>query len=209
MTRQDPDLERLFNVLRGDHKDPVTGEHATDPDLLGLERRLKRAVERDRSGSAQPDGYPTSSLGEGQGTSDTTPTERAVLGHYQVDPMDPEGPGFWNPRPDPVRDIVRKARRAAETAAQELTRCRKELDRLDVLTGITGAASLDPEPCEWCARFGEYEEMVRFTDVGGRLSRKWRLGSFCYDVTRRTDALPNAERVSAYHAGRKQRQKAS
>lgn len=216
MTKTDHRLEPLFNVLRGDHADPVTGEPATDPDLLSLQRRLRRALERDQAGAPVADGYPTSSLGGGGSGAGgvSRPTENALLGHYQVDPLDPDGPGYWVPARDEVRDLTRSALRAIEDAASNLALARKKLDQLDVLTGITGAASLDTEPCESCARADGpdgkplYSPMYRFTTLD-RLSRKWRLCQWCYDHVRNKGHLPEVERIVAYHDGRRQRQKAS
>lgn len=233
MSRPKPaDIEQAFNVLRGSYVDPHSGDEAMDRELRTLQRRLERAIQRNSTGTATPDGFPSGGDGP-RGVGVSTPTENGALSLYRLDhPHDPEhSPGRWVPVRDKVHDLTTAAVGYIEQAAHSLAAARSKMNELDVLTGVTSAAVLPPEACESCARVvvaGEpiHSDMYMFSDVGHRLSRRWRLCGWCYDVVRRTDQkdvskrakgraekdtdwLPSLERIVEHDDDRQKRDKAS
>lgn len=210
------EVQQAFKVLRGAYVDPVSEQKATDKDLLTLERRMLRALERDESATAELDGYPTGAgLGVAVGGV-SVPTENAALADRYA---------------DVVHNIAEAARGYINQAANSLAAARMKLDELDVVSGITADHLLPEESCESCARVklsGDkvHSPMYLFSDVGKRLSRKWRLCGWCYDLVRRCDPeaiarkskgraekdadwLPDEERIIQHVEGRLERQKAS
>ena len=228
---KDRDVEAAFDVLRGVYVDPHSGDEALDKEHRTLQRRLDRALERNRTGSPLPDGFPSGIGGRSGGVS--VPTENASLSLYRLDnPSDPEhSSGRWVPVHDIVHDLSTAAKGYIEQAAQSLAAARSKLNQLDVVTGVTSAPELPPESCESCARLvvnGDptHSDMYMFSDVGHRLSRRWRLCGWCYDIVRRTDQkdinrrakgraekdtdwLPSLERIDEHSKDREQREKAS
>ena len=209
-------LEAALRVLRGSYVDPLTEKTTIDSDLRVLERRLLRAITRDESGTVERDGFPGGGgLGVAMGTHGV-PTENAALA-------------------DGYADVVHNLSEAAfgyiVQAAQSVAAARKKMDELDVVSGITAEHVLPEESCESCARVKlagtkVHSPMFKFSTVGGRLSRNWRLCGWCYDIVRRmepddvakkakgraeidADWLPNAERITQHAEAKLERKKAS
>lgn len=183
-------------------------------DLRRIERRLLHALERDRAGSALPDGHRTGRTGAAVLLSldDDEANESAGTLPYS----DPTG-GAAQSRidgrhPDIVRTHVEHAFAYLEGAEAALVALG---DRLDLIENLAGAAP-EPPQCESCARARRSSDMAQFSDVGRRLDRLTRLCQWCYDVVRRThpndvrlplgEALP-VTRVVDYHEGRRQRER--
>lgn len=165
-----------------------------------LERRLTAALDRDRTGSTRPDGYPAGTLGGGRGSAELTSTESAA-----------EQRAFGRTT-DPLRLHVEHAVAALTQAVDATTKLTARLDTIDRL-----ASPVEPEPCEACARFAtnreihghRIEDMILFTDSNGRLDRHWRLGSWCYDQVRRSGEIPTEDRTVRYYQGRPQQERVS
>lgn len=183
-------------------------------DLRRVERRLIHALERDRSGSAAPDGFRTGHTGSAVLLTLADDAEGEAAGTLSY--SDPTGGAAASRidgrHPDIVRVHVERAFAYLEQAEAALVALG---DRLDLIDNLAGAAP-EPPQCESCARARRSADMAQFSDVGGRLDRLLRLCQWCYDVIRRSheagarlsigDAL-DVERVVAYHEGRRQRER--
>jgi hypothetical protein len=114
-----------------------------DADLAALERRLVAALDRDvRTGSAVPDGYPSSTMGGGRGGSEDTAVERTVLAR--------EG----RLERDQVREDVEQACGYLVDAVAALGACDARLDHLDRISSpLSRSETSGAAHCEACQRW--------------------------------------------------------
>lgn len=147
---------------------------AMDRTLLeSIERRLARAVTRDRTGHIERDGYPRSTLGNesrGIGTPTST-TETAALSRSERDAH---------------HELTALAVTALTETVTSLGKLVSALASLDQLTSDRGPA---PRTCNACAGkrpLGGDQLVARRGTVGDRLTTATDLCQPCWDFVRQT-----------------------
>lgn len=141
-----------------------------------LETRLKAAIQRDRTGTVVPDGYPTStgSPGGNGGTTESS-TERAACALLERPPRDHH------------HELTMLAVEQLDTAVVALNRIFAALNSIDDHIGVTTPAPVQ-RTCSHCTgKRGKNNRVVYATGtVGDRLERSIALCKACYGFVERT-----------------------
>lgn len=153
-------------------------------ELPSIEARLMAALERDRTGSAIPDGFPSQTMGDGAGGSELTSTESAAYRRSRR-------------VRDPLRENCEQACGYLEAVVMSANALRTRLANIDAL----GADAALDSPCCTHHRTANLERMwEHYGNVGGRLTSELHLCGACYDFVRNQGRLPSDEEM-LHHDG--------
>jgi len=179
-------IHHLIDSVRALNQPKVRGQPKRVDDI---EARLLAAMQRDRTGSPIPDGYPSTTSGPiGNGSSSSVEAAVIALDH---------GAGR-----DWLHDLVLRATRALEDMVINANTLVSALASIDDVTRVTTVA---PKTCEHCTPHlpkGNARPVHRKGTVGDRLTKTMDLCEPCYFYAQRSaDAgshegeLPTAEQV--------------
>ena len=162
-------LQALIDSARALYQKP-RDRRLPDPTLLAaIERRLLRAVQRDRTGTTDRDGYPGNTLGSGTPTSNGSSTETHALGR---------------PERDRHHELTILAVQHLEQLVLSANVIVSALNSIDDLTSDQGPA---PRTCAACTghrlQGGDRSDVTRGT-MGDRLERATDLCRACMDFVR-------------------------
>lgn len=164
-------VEHLFDGLRSLNRRPNTPTLAQRDSKLvdSLQRRMLAALERDRTGTVTPDGYPSVTGGGGSRWNGSSSTERAAVAL-----ADGDTGRDWH------HELLERATTALNSAVTNLNTLRAALDSLDDLTSDAPPA---PRTCQHCtAHLPKSHARVvhRRGTVGDRLTVALDLCEPCY-----------------------------
>ena len=192
MTRlpTDTSLQALIDSVRALHQKP-RDRRLPDPTLLAaIERRLQRAVTRDRTGTTDRDGYPSSTLGSGSSGTNGSTTETHALNPAERDRH---------------HELTMLAVQNLEQLVMSTNIIVSALNSIDDLISDQGPA---PRTCHACTGLrpqGGNQPVAHRGTVGNRLERDTDLCAACYHFVERTAPpgshagwLPSAADI-AYH----------
>jgi hypothetical protein len=171
-----------------------------------LTTRLKKALATTRrAGNTRPDGYPTTTPGNGtvattRGRTIIVDDEHGEPDHVPVTSVEAAVIDRQHHHRDRHLQLTLNAYAALDAAVLNLQRCTRLLDRLDTLTD---ASTLEPAPGCWAmARIGKWEPIHRTTIIDGEPRS---LGRWAYDWVRSTGRLPTTQECQDHHDGKRLR----
>lgn len=173
MTRlpTDTSIRHLLDSLAALHQKP-RDRRLPDPTLLAaLERRLCRAVARDRTGTTDRDGYPATTLGGGYGHTNGSTTETQALA-------------------PPLRDRHHELTLLAVEHLEQLVHSANILiSALNSIDDLTSDAGPAPRTCAACTGhrpLGGDQAVAHRGTVGDRLERAVDLCEDCRNFVKQT-----------------------
>lgn len=168
--------QHLFDSVDALWEKPSKGSERR---IDSLRRRFRAALERDRTGSVIPDGYPTNTSGGPVSGVGSSSTERAAVALADGDVVR-----------DRHHDLTVRAAGALEELVVQANILRLALDSIDDLTNDSGPA---PKTCAHCTGkrgHGNDRPVAHRGTVGDRLERAMDLCEACWSFVR-WSAKPN------------------
>lgn len=157
---------------------------------------LVAAIERARVGGPnEVDGYPASTMGSGSSSTDPerltsveTAASRLLIasGHH----ADERGARAPRTDPDPLESLLQRSLRSLSAIGDAITAHERDVRALREFMGVDGPKV---RRCEITL-----DEAYKFSDVGGRLHRKYELCRPCYDFVLREGRIPTEAEAEEY-----------